>query len=562
MRSALLSSRDPPDRLARGRPSGAIARAAAASLGVAASGLLMGCGPGVVWYGKSPDRAQRVDVLQDGDGQLVRVGGRSGPRFLGIGVEAIAWSPDGRRLAYPARTPQGWLVVRAEGSKVVTGPVYDGIGAIVWSADGEHLAIAAERKGRWLVSVDGREGPTFESLRARSLVLSPDGKHCAYAADEAGGVVVVSGGVKSARYAGVGRLVLSASGQAAFVGRKAKGAVVVSGGEESPLYEDVADLSFSPSGRRVAWIARRFPGDGAPADRAAQGNSRPSAAWRVVSGGVEGEAYDRIGALVWAPRTDALAYPVGRGTEEWVVLDAGTRPERSPAGGAAFEGVLPGSLTFGAEGTVLAYAGRRAGRFRVVVGGEESPPYDEVEAPLLVGDSAAAAYVARRGEASFLVVDGHQGPVLDGATGLALSPDGRRFLLAARAGVQVEVLEGEVRGGPCGGGRCSPHVTRRARHDVFVGGTLVWSASGAHSGYLAGDASSRGLFLVIDGARAGAFDMAELMAGLARDPELGLALQGDSRVLADWVRAEVTLAEAAAGRASAPPRAGAREIRR
>ena len=66
----------------------------------------------------------------------------------------------------------------------------------------------------------------------------------------------------------------------------------------------------------------------------------------------------------------------------------------------------------------------------------------------------------------------------------------------------MEVIEGEVRGGPCGSTRCTATETRTVRHDIVVGGTLVWSASGAHSGYLAGEARSRGLFLVIDGARA------------------------------------------------------------
>lgn len=528
------------ERASRAGSASGVDRAPRAGGALAGAALvaLAGCGPGVVWYGKSPDRARALAVLQDGGGQRVRVDGRDGPSFLGIGVEAIAWSPDGRRLAYPARTADGWVVVTAsaagagagaEGARV--GPAHDGIGEIAWSADGKHIAYAAERKGRWLVVVDGREGATFEALRARSLTLSPGGKHFAYAADEGGKVVVVSDGGKSAPYEAVGHLALGPSGEAAFVARKEAGAVVVVGGKESEVYEDVADLAFSPSGRRLAWTARR------------------RGRWHVLDGGAESEPYDRVSALVWGAATDALAYAAGRGDEEWVVA--------AGAPGAPCEGVLPGSLSFDAGGTIIAYAARRKGTWRVVTGGAESPPYEEVEAPLFVGRSAAVAYVARRGEASFLVLDGHQGEVLDGATGLTLSPDGRRFLLAARAGAKVEVLEGAVRGGPCGGGRCTPEVTRRARHDLVVGGTLAWSASGAHSGYLAGAAAGRSLFVVIDGARAGALDMAELMAGLAVDPDAGGALTGDSRLLARWVRAEVELAERRAGVAGAGAGAGA-----
>lgn len=480
--------------------------------------VVSGCGPGVVWYGKSPDRSHDVTVLQGADGQRVRVDGYDGPTFSGIGVEALAWSPDGRRLAYPARRADGWVVVISSGAKVPeVGPSHDGIGEIVWSADSQHHAYAAERKGRWLVVADGREGPTFEALRARSLRLSADGKHCAYAADEDGQVVVVADGVKSAPHEAVGHLTVGPSGQVAFVARRKSGALVVAGGRESALYEDVADLAFSPVSGRPVWTARK------------------AGHWHVVDGGSEGEPYDRVSALVWAPRTDALAYAVGRGDAEWVVA-AGT-------GGAPYDGVLPGSLVFDAGGKHIAYAARKKGAWRVVVDGEESEPYDDVEAPVFVGESRAVAYVARRGEATFPVLDGHKGPVLADASGLVLSPDGRRFLVAASAGAGLEVVEGVVRGGPCGGGRCTPEVTRRARHDIVVGGTLVWSASGAHSGYLAGDAKDRSLFLVVDGARAGAFDVGELMAGMAVDPDLSGALTGDSKRLSGWVRAEVALVE-------------------
>jgi hypothetical protein len=410
------------------------------------------------------------------------------------------------------------VVVMVVGSRVTrTGAAHDGVGEIVWSRDGEHLAYAAERKGRWLVVVDGREGQTFEALRARSLQLSADGAHHAYAADEDGKVVVVADGLKSAPYEAVGHLTLGGEGFVAFVARRKIGSLVVAGGKESGVYEDVADLALSPGGRRLAWTARR---DGH---------------WHVVDGGSESEPYDRVSKLAWAPRTDALAYAVGQGDAEWVV--AGGKH------GAPYEAILPESLVFDASGTVIAYAARKKGAWRVVTGTDESPPYEDVEPPLFVGDSRAVAHVARRGEATFLVLDGHQGPVHADATGLVLSPDGRRFLYAARAGTQVEVIEGEVRGGPCGGGKCTATATRTVRHDIVVGGTLVWSASGAHSAYLAGEARSRGLFLVIDGARAGSFDMGELMASLVVDPDLSGVLTGDSKRLAAWVRAEVALVE-------------------
>jgi hypothetical protein len=486
---------------------------------------LAGCGPGVVWFGKSPDRAHAAAVEQDGRTQRLKLDGVPGKPYLGVGVEAIAWSPDGTRLAYPAHVAGGWVVV--EGGK--EGPVENGIGEIVWSADSKHLAYAAERHGRWLVVKDGREGPTLEALRAHSLKLSDDGEHFAYAGDEGGKVVAVVDGVRSAPYDGVGHLVLAPGGRCAFVARAGGKARIVADGKESAAYEDIADLAFSPSGKKLAWTARK------------------GGAWWVVEGASESGPFERVSSLVWAPRGESLAFAVGRAGSERVMSGGALGPE--------YDGVLPGSLSFDASGGHVVYAARRRGAWVVVADGEESPPFDDVEMPRFVGDSSAVAHLARRGEATFVVLDGHFGPVVADATELVISPDGMRFLHAARAGRATAVIEGVAAGAPCGEGRCRPVSTRVTLQDAVIGGTLVLG-EGGHSGYVAGREADRSLFVVIDGAKAGALDMAELMSGLVVTPDLAGALTGDSKVLAQWVRAEVALAErraaAAKGVVAAP----------
>ena len=77
--------------------------------------------------------------------------------------------------------------------------------------------------------------------------------------------------------------------------------------------------------------------------------------------------------------------------------------------------------------------------------------------------------------------------------------------------------------------------------------TATIYADEVQDGYVAGQAVGQRLFLVIDGARAGALDLDELMAGLTIAPDLAGAFTGDSKLLAQWVRAEVTLAERRAG---------------
>ncbi len=72
---------------------------------------VVGCGPHRLWVGKSPDHAHRAEVWASRDTQFLRIDGRDEPRFLGIGIDALAWSPDSLHFAYPANTPAGWVVV-------------------------------------------------------------------------------------------------------------------------------------------------------------------------------------------------------------------------------------------------------------------------------------------------------------------------------------------------------------------------------------------------------------------------------------------------------------------
>ena len=121
-------------------------------------------------------------------------------------VQAVAWSPDGERLASADR--QGFVKVWGlAGGKdkplFETGPIDGGVGALAWSLDGKHLAAVCRGKVRLWDGRSYREEPGLETdgdslaasptatggdIMARQVVLdtwiasltwSPDGSHLA-----------------------------------------------------------------------------------------------------------------------------------------------------------------------------------------------------------------------------------------------------------------------------------------------------------------------------------------------------------------------------------------------
>lgn len=112
----------------------------------------------------------------------------------GSARDSLVFSPDGRTLAYVARSGQEWLVVvgHREGER------YDLImeGCPVFSPIGRRLAFGAKRGRKWLVVVDGKEQAEYDGIVA-NLVFSPDGRHLAYQAGKGGSHVLVVDGRES-----------------------------------------------------------------------------------------------------------------------------------------------------------------------------------------------------------------------------------------------------------------------------------------------------------------------------------------------------------------------------
>jgi len=348
-------------------------RAALPALAVLAA-FGAGCASALVWQTKTGDRRQWVQVLEDGKGQRVKIGASDGPRYDGIGVDAVAVSRN--HIAYPARRGTQWLVVH-DGREM--GP-WSGIGELAFSPDGARLAFSAERDGQWQVVVDGRAGPHFESIFAHSLTWRTDGASLAYAATQAGHTHVVLDRVPGPPFDGVGRLVFGGA-HFAYVGRTANSFSLVLDGIAGLPEERIGELAFSPDGAHVAYAVgmadrERIVLDGREVTEygAAQisslhvddgggltfvASSGESA--RAVRHFDVGPAYAAIPELVVTP-AGRWAYLASEGRVARAVLDGVPQPACEWAN----------NLVASPDGKNFAYLARRQGRTMVVREGQQT----------------------------------------------------------------------------------------------------------------------------------------------------------------------------------------------
>ena len=377
-----------------------------------------GCSGTLVWQGKTFDRREWVQVLEDRQGQRVRVGAMEGQHYDGIGVDVLALSREGGHIAYPARRGSTWLVVH-DGREI--GP-WSGVGELAFSPDGARLAFSAERDGGWYVVVDGKPGPRFEAIFAHSLTWSSDGLALAYAASLAGHAHAVLNQIPGPPLDGVGRLSFAGS-HSVYVGRIGTLSFLVLDGAAEPPAEWIGEIAFSPDRTHVAYVAgagdeERIVIGGRAFEGAIQGHvsllhvdDRAAPTFVVSSRGLArlvrhaevGPSYTAIPELVVTP-AGRWAYLAREGESMRAILD----------GVPSLPYEWAGNLVDSPDGKRLAYLARRQGRTMVVQEGGETPADAVVDGSLVWSrDSRHWACVAGdpKTHAIFVSVDGmHRRP--------------------------------------------------------------------------------------------------------------------------------------------------------
>jgi Tol biopolymer transport system component len=284
----------------------------------------------------SPDGRTVAAPVDDGTGEVrVWINGKpSGGTYDSIREGSLAFSADGRSLAYAASLDGRWTVVRdgvedgyygeiLEGTplflpggrlmygakkngswRVVSGDTrtdgYEDLGTISSSPDGKRIAYSAKWRGDWYVFLDGERGRAYGAI-GRSLVFSPDSSRLAYVAVKGKKRVVVVDGKEQKEFDEIGTPVFSPdSGRLAYPAKRGQSRTVVVDGSVTAWYEIVGEsISFSADGGRIGYYAGR---DGK---------------WFAVVDGKEGKPYDAIlrNSPVFSPDGARVAYAARIGAE-------------------------------------------------------------------------------------------------------------------------------------------------------------------------------------------------------------------------------------------------------
>jgi len=260
------------------------------------------------------------------------------------------------------------------------------------------------------------------------LTLSPEGDHAAYVAGDAGKYRVVLDGVAGPPHDDVA----------------INSVLAVTKGDRGLVSVWESGLVFSADGRHLAYVAR----DG---DK-----------WLVVTDGTPGPGYEEIGSKY------AVSSPDNKHLDRSATTDA--RP-------------MSESPVFSPDGTHLAYAACRGGKWFVVRDGVPGEEYDNVARLAFSPDGEHLAFKACQGSKWFVVRDQAAGAGYDEIFGAPLfGPDGTHLAYAACKGQKWLVVVDEV--------------PEPAYEGIMVPGPL-FGRDGQHVAYIARDGGK--YFAVVDG---------------------------------------------------------------
>ncbi len=278
--------------------------------------LICGCSKEyLVWYGHSPDRLHRVEVIEKDKRQQLKLDATLSRPYLGVALETIVFSVDSQRFAYAAETDAGWVVIADD----VHSRPWTGIGEVLFGPQQELAYIAADSEG-WRVILESTPSSPFEAVMQGSLTFSSKGCRLAFVVVEGDKFRVVVDGEPASLYDAIGMLRFGAEGKRlAYVARIGDQQYLVLDDQLLGPFNLIADFTLGQKGRLGMLV-------------------RDAAGWRAIIDEQNGEVFDNLGSIQFS-QGGQYAY-AAECDDSWFIIRDGTRS-------LAYSSV--GQLTFAGE---------------------------------------------------------------------------------------------------------------------------------------------------------------------------------------------------------------------
>ena len=265
--------------------------------------LLLVCGCSkeyLVWYGHSPDRRQRVEVIEKDNRQQLKIDAILSQPYLGVALKTIVFSKDSQRFAYAAETDAGWIVV-VDGAH---SRPWVGIGEVLFGP-GQQFVYAATDSEHWYVIRENAPSPPFEAIMRGSFTFSPRGDRIAFVVAEGDRFRVVVDGESGPLYNAIGTLRFGPRNERfAYVARIGDQQYLALGNKLLGPFDLLADFTLGPNDR-LGMLARKGAG------------------WRAVIDGQKSEVFDNLGSIHFS-QGGQYAYAAER-DGSWFIIRNGTR---------------------------------------------------------------------------------------------------------------------------------------------------------------------------------------------------------------------------------------------
>ncbi len=375
----------------------------------------------------SPDGHHLAYIVMKADKVALVLDGKESQSYKNI--SRIVFSPDCRTVAFKA-TDQGQqsVVINGKSEKA-----YESIGTLQFAPDGR-VVYEAMRNKKWFLVVGSRESPGFD-MPLEMPMLSPDGNKIAYIEhhldSKKSNLIIcnldLKARIKGKEYAAITRIkasktnsrfayIINSNGKQAVVSVVFPDTGLLQENEGAP-FDQVLTMDISDDGAHLAYLARR--------DKTVllvkDGVELPFPEHEMHSQAL----IDKNGRTFIAGMTHGQFYPVMDGKSY----------------GTSYDGIK--DPVFSADGTKLAFVARKRDKHFVVINGSNGPEYDMVVSPQFSADASRLIYRARQNGKRFVVVADAKGvtleqqPDYDMVWQPVITPDGKSIAYSVKIGKEI-----------------------------------------------------------------------------------------------------------------------------